>query len=300
MMRLPFQETSNGLDACFVGVPFDLGASNRSGARFGPRQVRSESVLLRPTTWRRARRPSTRCRWPTSVTWRPTRTTSSIPSTASKRAYDAIIANGCRPITIGGDRTIAWPILRAMRQALRPDRRGARRRARRRERHHGRREDRARHAFSPRGGRRPARLPPRGADRPARHRLPRRRLRLVPPSRAFAWCRPRSAGTRSLAPLMKEVIERVAGPSGDGPVYPELRHRRPRPVVRAGHRHAGDRRAHGAAGAGDHPRPARPEPGRCRHRRDLAALRPAGTTALVGANLAYEMLCVMPGVAYRT
>jgi hypothetical protein len=26
---------------------------------------------------------------------------------------------------------------------------------------------------------------------------------------------------------------------------------------------------------------------------------PQGTTALVGANLAYEMLCVMPGVAYR-
>ncbi|WP_234745850.1 arginase family protein, partial [Burkholderia sp. WTPI3] len=26
---------------------------------------------------------------------------------------------------------------------------------------------------------------------------------------------------------------------------------------------------------------------------------PTGTTALVGANLAFEMLCVMPGVAYR-
>ena len=48
MMRLPFQATSEGLDACFVGVPFDLGTSNRSGARFGPRQIRSESVLLRP------------------------------------------------------------------------------------------------------------------------------------------------------------------------------------------------------------------------------------------------------------
>jgi len=26
---------------------------------------------------------------------------------------------------------------------------------------------------------------------------------------------------------------------------------------------------------------------------------PHGTTALVGANLAFEMLCVLPGVAYR-
>jgi guanidinobutyrase len=27
---------------------------------------------------------------------------------------------------------------------------------------------------------------------------------------------------------------------------------------------------------------------------------PHGTTALVGANLAFEMLCVLPGVLYRT
>ena len=48
MMRLPHVQSAQGLDACFVGVPFDLGTSNRTGARFGPRQVRSESVLLRP------------------------------------------------------------------------------------------------------------------------------------------------------------------------------------------------------------------------------------------------------------
>ena len=48
MMRLPQATSTEGLDACFVGVPLDLGTSNRSGARFGPRQIRSESVLLRP------------------------------------------------------------------------------------------------------------------------------------------------------------------------------------------------------------------------------------------------------------
>ena len=35
------------LDVAFVGVPVDQGASTRSGARFGPRQIRSESVLIR-------------------------------------------------------------------------------------------------------------------------------------------------------------------------------------------------------------------------------------------------------------
>ena len=36
MMRLPSLPSAKGLDACFVGVPFDIGTSNRSGARFGP------------------------------------------------------------------------------------------------------------------------------------------------------------------------------------------------------------------------------------------------------------------------
>src|SRR5438094_8751461 len=48
MMRLPSFPTAKGLDACFVGVPFDIGTSNRPGARFGPRQIRAESCLIRP------------------------------------------------------------------------------------------------------------------------------------------------------------------------------------------------------------------------------------------------------------
>ena len=41
MMRMPTQEDTRGLDACFVGIPFDIGTSNRSGARFGPRAIRN-------------------------------------------------------------------------------------------------------------------------------------------------------------------------------------------------------------------------------------------------------------------
>lgn len=33
MMRLPMQATPEGLDAAFVGVPLDIGTSNRPGAR---------------------------------------------------------------------------------------------------------------------------------------------------------------------------------------------------------------------------------------------------------------------------
>jgi guanidinobutyrase len=48
MMRLPSAESAKDLDACFVGIPLDIGTSNRPGARFGPRQIRAESCLLRP------------------------------------------------------------------------------------------------------------------------------------------------------------------------------------------------------------------------------------------------------------
>ena len=30
MMRLPAQDSAEGLDACFVGIPMDIGASNRA------------------------------------------------------------------------------------------------------------------------------------------------------------------------------------------------------------------------------------------------------------------------------
>jgi len=48
MFRLPNQQDASGLDVAFIGVPLDIGTSNRTGARFGPRQIRSESVLVRP------------------------------------------------------------------------------------------------------------------------------------------------------------------------------------------------------------------------------------------------------------
>jgi len=48
MMRLPAATSPDGLDAAFIGVPLDIGTSHRPGARFGPRQIRAESCLLRP------------------------------------------------------------------------------------------------------------------------------------------------------------------------------------------------------------------------------------------------------------
>ena len=49
-MRLPSTPLENmaELDVCVVGIPIDIGTSLRPGTRFGPRQVRQESAMLRP------------------------------------------------------------------------------------------------------------------------------------------------------------------------------------------------------------------------------------------------------------
>ena len=48
-MRLPGRSDPADLDVAVIGVPLDIGTSNRPGARFGPRGIRDESVLLRPS-----------------------------------------------------------------------------------------------------------------------------------------------------------------------------------------------------------------------------------------------------------
>jgi agmatinase len=47
-MRLPHTQELDEVDVAIVGVPFDTGASYRTGQRFGPQAVRAGSRLLRP------------------------------------------------------------------------------------------------------------------------------------------------------------------------------------------------------------------------------------------------------------
>jgi agmatinase/guanidinopropionase len=45
-MRLPASRELNDVDVAIVGIPFDSGATNRSGSRFGPRKIRESSLQL--------------------------------------------------------------------------------------------------------------------------------------------------------------------------------------------------------------------------------------------------------------
>ena len=114
MMRLPAASSAEGLDAAFVGVPLDIGTSNRTGARFGPRQIRAESALLRPYNMATGAAPFDTLQV-ADLGDVPINTYSLEKSlTIITRFYDDVIGADCRPLTLGGDHTIALPILRAV------------------------------------------------------------------------------------------------------------------------------------------------------------------------------------------
>ncbi|AVJ16981.1 agmatinase [Serratia rhizosphaerae] len=114
MMRLPAAESAQGLDAAFVGVPLDIGTSNRSGTRYGPRQIRQESVMMRPYNMGTGAAPFERLQVADlgDVATNPYNLADSVRRI--EQAYDAIIQHGCIPLTLGGDHTLTLPILRAM------------------------------------------------------------------------------------------------------------------------------------------------------------------------------------------
>src|SRR5437660_10892631 len=47
-MRLPHVADASGLDVAIVGAPYDGGTSYRTGSRYGPREIRNQSSLIRP------------------------------------------------------------------------------------------------------------------------------------------------------------------------------------------------------------------------------------------------------------
>lgn len=294
MMRLPQQSNTDGLDACFVGVPLDTGTSNRSGARYGPREMRAESCLLRPYNMATRAAPfdSLQVADIGDVAINTFNLQKTIP--IIEQAYDDIIKNGCAPLTMGGDHTIVLPILRALKRKY--GKIGVV--------HIDAHADINDHMFG----------------EAIAHGTPFRRAieeELVDPKRMvqiglrgtgyaaddFDW--PRSQGVRvveaeecwykSLAPLMAEVREAF----GTGPVYisfdidgldPAFAPGTGTPEVGGLSIHQGLEIVRGCRGldiVGG----------------DLVEVSPpydtSGNTALTGATLLYEMLCVLPGVDYR-
>lgn len=113
-MRLPGRTDPADLDVAVVGVPFDIGTSNRPGARFGPRGIREESVLLRPYNMATRAAPfdSLRIDDTGDVATNPYNLLDSVERITAH--YDQLLENDLATVTLGGDHTIVLPILRSI------------------------------------------------------------------------------------------------------------------------------------------------------------------------------------------
>lgn len=114
MMRLPAQPTAEGCDAVFVGIPMDIGASNRPGTRLGPRQIRDESRMLRPYNMATGAAPFEHLQ--VADIGDVAINTFDLKDSVRRieAAYHEILAHDAIPLTLGGDHTLTWPILRAV------------------------------------------------------------------------------------------------------------------------------------------------------------------------------------------
>lgn len=115
--RLPWVEAFEGagLDIGVCGVPYDGGVTNRPGPRHGPREVRNQSSLMRRVNQATGAAPFTAAK------------VADIGDAWVKKPYELEGALGeieaffarvhaarVRPLTCGGDHSISLPILRAL------------------------------------------------------------------------------------------------------------------------------------------------------------------------------------------
>lgn len=119
-MRTPARTDPSGLDVAIAGIAYDAMVTNRSGARHGPRALRDASSMMR------AIHHVTRVD-PYAIA--AIADLGDVPLTSAFDAgrsrdeitafYERIIAAGALPLTAGGDHSITYPILRAV-AAARP------------------------------------------------------------------------------------------------------------------------------------------------------------------------------------
>ncbi len=120
MMRLPTAANAGSIDAGFIGVPLDIGTSHRPGARLGPRQIRAESSLLRPYNMATHAAPFDSIQV-ADLGDVPINTFNLQKSmTIIEQFYDSVLEHSTIPLTLGGDHSIVLPILRAMKRRYGP------------------------------------------------------------------------------------------------------------------------------------------------------------------------------------
>jgi len=112
--RLPRLDQVKSADVAIVGIPFDSGVSYRPGARFGPSHVRESSRLLRPYNPAKDVEPFAEQQVADAgdIAVNPFVIQEAIETIESEASQ--LLATGAKLMTIGGDHTIALPLLRAL------------------------------------------------------------------------------------------------------------------------------------------------------------------------------------------
>ena len=102
------------LQVAMVGVPMDLGVTNRAGARFGPRAVR-DVERIGPYNHALGVTPRGECSV-ADIGDVPMRSRYSLDQSIEDIAlfYARIREAGVRPISVGGDHSISYPILKSL------------------------------------------------------------------------------------------------------------------------------------------------------------------------------------------
>ena len=116
LLRAPQASTPEGLDIALVGVPFDLGVTNRPGARFGPQQIRELSPMAEGPMHHELRIiPAELCRF-ADIGDVPLLHTYNLADGIAdiEQYFHGLMDAGVVPISAGGDHSITYPIMKAL------------------------------------------------------------------------------------------------------------------------------------------------------------------------------------------
>ncbi|ANN68847.1 agmatinase [Bordetella bronchialis] len=114
-MRVPHATRLEDFDIAIVGVPFDGGVTARPGARYGPREMRNMSSMTRAIHHVTGFNPFTACRV-ADVGDVPFTDVFHLENSHAdiRRFLEPLYAAGKRTLVAGGDHSITFPIFQAM------------------------------------------------------------------------------------------------------------------------------------------------------------------------------------------
>lgn len=114
-MRAPIAESFDDLDIALIGVPMDLGVTNRAGARHGPREMRNASSLMRMFNLSTRVAPYEIARI-ADVGDVPIDHLFNLDEAIQQIAdyYAKVQAAGVIPLSAGGDHSITYPIFKGI------------------------------------------------------------------------------------------------------------------------------------------------------------------------------------------